>query len=77
MKKFFIAFGLSFLVFFVIFMVFGIINDLTVKLTEPYRIMATALIAGLFTPRIKTINTQSGRKIQVTSFIFKKLNIVY
>ena len=77
MKKFFIAFALTFVVFFVIFIVFNIVNDYTLKLTGPYKSVVAAMIAGLLTPRIKTINTQSGKKVQVTSFIFKRLNFIY
>jgi hypothetical protein len=77
MRKYFIAMVLYFIAFFIVFLILGIINEYTLRLVAPFKSVVCAMMAAILTPQVRSIETEQGRKVQVTSFIFKGLNFIY
>lgn len=66
-------FGIRYLVFVVLFFgLFGIINLFFLEWEETLRIGIPAIAAVILSPRIKHIETEEGRKLQLNSLFSKE-----
>lgn len=64
---------LSYLVFFIIFLiVWTILHYAFVNLENPYKGMISAGVSAILAPRINEYNTQSGKQIQLKWIFLKK-----
>ena len=63
------------LIFFIIFLITWFIANFFINANLEYRAgisgMIAAAVAGILTPKIKTIKSQSGPKVQLTSIFIK------
>jgi len=68
---------LYFIAFFIIFLILEVINEYTLRLVAPFKSVVCAMMSAILIPQVRSIETKEGRKVQVTSFIFKGLNFIY
>jgi len=81
MKKPLIARMFQGLIFLLAYLISWFLIDFFWKLSQSnrdlnYIALGSAIIAILITPKIKTIKSQSGYRIQVTSFWFKGIRYI-
>lgn len=66
-------FGLRYLVFIIVFFgLFGVINLFFPEWEETLRIGMPAIVAVILSPRIKNIETEDGRKLQMKWLFLKE-----
>jgi multisubunit Na+/H+ antiporter MnhB subunit len=64
---------LSFLIFFIIYLIIWTVLKLSFEnLSEPIRAMISGGLTVVFSPRVMNYNTQSGDKFQLNWIILKK-----